>query len=187
MRVRRGQRARWPWCPITHSTRRANTEHANPSAGRRFLLRQLASSVEIYLESGSADRPHFHSVVSDIRKVYADSPDTDYRRAHIQLKRGAVYRLYGNVPSSMRWARARARAARRTAGSSRILHPRVPSFAHPATLYYGVQLYRSKGDTGRNMSDEEIPRRPNGDFELFLTATPTDQLPVRSRSCLRRA
>ena len=49
----------------------------------------------------------------------------------------------------------------------------------PATLYYGVQLYRSSGETGKNMSDDEIPRKPNGDFELFITAVKPEKLPVR--------
>jgi hypothetical protein len=105
-------------------------------------------------------------------QVYADSPDTDYRRAHIQLKRGAVYRLYGNVPSSA------CRTCRR-APTVPCIDPGCWCECAPATLYYGVQLYRAKGETGKNMSDEEIPRRPNGDFELYLTALTAEELPVR--------
>ena len=52
----------------------------------------------------------------------------------------------------------------------------------PATLYYGVQLYRSSGETGKNMSDDEIPRKPNGDFELFITAVKPEKLPVRTHT-----
>jgi len=44
--------------------------------GRRFILRMLGLSVESYIEGWDADAPHFRQAVSDIRKVFADSPDT---------------------------------------------------------------------------------------------------------------
>ena len=57
------------------------------------------------------------------------------------------------------------------------------AFQSPATLYYGVQLYRPRGLTGKNLSDEEIPRRPNGDFELYLTSLSPQELPVSIAVC----
>ena len=175
-----------------------------------------------------------------MRKTYADSPDTDYRRAHIQLKRGAIYRLFGNIPkrTSVHLAQdaaadspltcptarpplptllsapcsarpglpallcppcsARPALARSALARPALARPALPALLPPrcspppcspwpcsprlsrrsATVYYGIQLYRAKGATGNNLPDHQIPRKANGDFELYITAIPPNQLPV---------
>ena len=54
--------------------------------GRRFLLRILASAAENYIENWNPDQPHFRNTVAYNRKVFFDSPDTDYLRSNLLLK-----------------------------------------------------------------------------------------------------
>lgn len=68
--------------------------------GRRFLLRIMAMSVESYIEGWDPDAPHFRQTVSDVRKVYADSPDTDYLRSNLYLRGGRMFRIFGVIPST---------------------------------------------------------------------------------------
>jgi hypothetical protein len=66
--------------------------------GRRFLLRMLAQSVDLFVEEGDADRPRFHHAEGPTRKMFADNPDADYWRAPIRLGGGRRYLLRGRVP-----------------------------------------------------------------------------------------
>lgn len=66
--------------------------------GRRFLLRMLSASVDLFVENGDVDRPHFAHSEGPTRKMFADNPDADYWRAPISLKDGRVYRVWGRVP-----------------------------------------------------------------------------------------
>lgn len=123
--------------------------------GRRFLLRTLATSAENYIDSWNPDSPHFHSTVDVNRKVYADSPDTDYLRSVLLLKNNRRYRIWGTIP--------------------------------PTTLYFGIQLYRSKGLPGNHIPDTAIPRDSEGNFEVIVTAEDPASLPanLRNKTILR--
>lgn len=66
--------------------------------GRRFLLRMLAASVDLFVEEGDPDHPRFHHAEGPTRKMFADNPDADYWRAPIRLGEGRAYRLWGQVP-----------------------------------------------------------------------------------------
>lgn len=66
--------------------------------GRRFLLRMVSASVDLMVEEGDADHPHFHHAEGPTRKMFADNPDADYLRAPISLKDGRIYRVWGKVP-----------------------------------------------------------------------------------------
>ncbi|MEN8164189.1 MAG: DUF1214 domain-containing protein [Acidobacteriota bacterium] len=66
--------------------------------GRRFLLRMLAASVDIFVENNDVDRPTFEHAESPSRKMFADCPDTDYLSAPIATGAGRVYRLSGRIP-----------------------------------------------------------------------------------------
>jgi hypothetical protein len=69
--------------------------------GRRFLMRMLAASVETYVEQEDTVRPRFFHAEGPHRKMFADCPDADYLRAPIRLDDGAVYRLWGRIPSDV--------------------------------------------------------------------------------------
>jgi hypothetical protein len=64
--------------------------------GRRFLLRQLAHSVDMFVEHGDPDHPSFVHAEGPTRKSFADCPDADYLRATIRTD-GRTYRLRGRV------------------------------------------------------------------------------------------
>lgn len=51
----------------------------------------------------------------------------------------------------------------------------------------GIQLYRSQGLPGHNLSDENIPRNRRGEFELIVTAEDISTLPpaLRQKTILR--
>lgn len=66
--------------------------------GRRFLLRMLSQSVDMFVEQGDADHPELHHAEGPTRKMFADNPDADYLRAPIRLGEGRVYRVWGRVP-----------------------------------------------------------------------------------------
>lgn len=66
--------------------------------GRRFLLRMLSMSVDLFVEEGDADHPRFHHAEGPTRKMFADNPDADYWRAPIRLGQGRSYRVSGIVP-----------------------------------------------------------------------------------------
>ena len=65
--------------------------------GRRFLLRVLAASVDLFVEEGDVDRPRFHPAETPTRKLFADNPDCDYWRAAIRCGPGRRYRIRGRV------------------------------------------------------------------------------------------
>lgn len=65
--------------------------------GRRFLLRNLAHSLDYFVEYGDPDRPAFHHAEGPTRKSFADNPDADYLRAPIALRDGQVYRVWGRA------------------------------------------------------------------------------------------
>ncbi len=67
--------------------------------GRRFLLRTLAASIDACVEQDDFIHPTLMQAEGPTRKMFADCPDADYRRASIQLKDGAMYRIYGTVPA----------------------------------------------------------------------------------------
>lgn len=67
--------------------------------GRRFLLRMVAGSVDLFVEAGDVEAPHFHHSEGPTRKMFADNPDADYLRAPIRLGPGRVYRVWGKVPA----------------------------------------------------------------------------------------
>lgn len=67
--------------------------------GRRFLLRMLAGSVDLFVEQGDVDRPSFHHSEGPTRKMFADNPDADYLRAPIKLGGGRAYRVRGRAPA----------------------------------------------------------------------------------------
>jgi hypothetical protein len=66
--------------------------------GRRFLLRILHASVDMFVEQGDVERPAFFHAEGPHRKMFADCPDADYLRAPIQLGPGRAYRLKGRIP-----------------------------------------------------------------------------------------
>lgn len=66
--------------------------------GRRFLLRMVSASVDLFVEEGDVEAPHFHHSEGPTRKMFADNPDADYLRAPIRLGPGRVYRVWGSVP-----------------------------------------------------------------------------------------
>lgn len=66
--------------------------------GRRFLLRMVSASVDLFVEEGDVEAPHFHHSEGPTRKMFADNPDADYLRAPIRLGPGRVYRVWGKVP-----------------------------------------------------------------------------------------
>ncbi len=66
--------------------------------GRRFLLRMLSASVDLFVEEGDPDHPRFHHAEGPTRKMFADNPDADYWRAPIRLGGGRRYRIRGRVP-----------------------------------------------------------------------------------------
>lgn len=67
--------------------------------GRRFLLRQMSHSIEMFVEHGDADHPAFHHAEGPIRKQFADCPDTDYLRSAIRTDGSRTYRVWGRVPA----------------------------------------------------------------------------------------
>ncbi len=67
--------------------------------GRRFLLRMVSASVDLFVEEGDVDAPRFHHSESATRKMFADNPDADYLRAPIRLGPGRRYRVWGEVPA----------------------------------------------------------------------------------------
>ena len=67
--------------------------------GRRFLLRMISASVDLFVEEGDPDQPRFHHAEGPTRKMFADNPDADYWRAPIRLGEGRQYRLRGSVPA----------------------------------------------------------------------------------------
>lgn len=66
--------------------------------GRRFLLRMLSASVDLFVEEGDVDHPRFHHAEGPTRKMFADNPDADYWRAPLRLGEGRRYRVRGRVP-----------------------------------------------------------------------------------------
>ena len=66
--------------------------------GRRFLLRMLSASIDLFVEEGDVDRPRFHHAEGPTRKMFADNPDADYWRAPLRLGGGRRYRISGHVP-----------------------------------------------------------------------------------------
>jgi len=66
--------------------------------GRRFLLRMVSASVDLFVEQGDIDRPRFHHAEGPSRKMFADNPDADYWRAPVRLSGGRRYRISGRVP-----------------------------------------------------------------------------------------
>jgi hypothetical protein len=66
--------------------------------GRRFLLRMLTASIDLFVEQGDADRPSFHHSEGPSRKMFADCPDADYLRAPLKLGPGRAYVIRGRVP-----------------------------------------------------------------------------------------
>jgi hypothetical protein len=67
--------------------------------GRRFLLRMVSASIDLFVEEGDVEAPHFHHSEGPTRKMFADNPDADYLRAPIRLGPGRVYRVWGRVPA----------------------------------------------------------------------------------------
>ncbi len=67
--------------------------------GRRFLLRMISASVDLFVEEGDVDHPRFHHAEGPTRKMFADNPDADYWRAPVHLGAGRTYRVFGRVPS----------------------------------------------------------------------------------------
>jgi hypothetical protein len=65
--------------------------------GRRFLLRMVSASIDLFVEEGDVEAPHFHHSEGPTRKMFADNPDADYMRAPIQVGPGRVYRVWGQV------------------------------------------------------------------------------------------
>ncbi|MFZ5476438.1 MAG: sulfotransferase family protein [Myxococcota bacterium] len=66
--------------------------------GRRFLLRLVAHSTDLFVEHGDADFPAFHHAEGPTAKVFADCPDADYLRTPLRLGPGRRYRVWGRVP-----------------------------------------------------------------------------------------
>lgn len=66
--------------------------------GRRFLLRMMAASIDLFVEDGDADRPRFAHAEGPSRKMFADNPDADYWRAALRTAGGRRYRISGRVP-----------------------------------------------------------------------------------------
>jgi hypothetical protein len=66
--------------------------------GRRFLLRMISASIDVFVEQGDVDHPSFHHAEGPSRKMFADCPDADYLRAPIRLGPGRVYQIKGRVP-----------------------------------------------------------------------------------------
>lgn len=66
--------------------------------GRRFLLRMVSASLDLFVEEGDVDRPRFHHAEGPSRKMFADNPDADYWRAPLRLTEGRRYRISGRVP-----------------------------------------------------------------------------------------
>ncbi len=96
--------------------------------GRRFLMRQLAHSLDLFVENGDPDVPLLRHAEGPTRKQFADNPDTDYWRAPIgfQADSGRVYRVWGRVPAG--------------------------------TTYTGILLYRRGGQIGNRLRDVEYVR-----------------------------
>ena len=67
--------------------------------GRRFLLRMLSASIDLFVENGDVERPQFAHSEGPTRKMFADNPDADYWRAPISLREGRRYRVHGQVPA----------------------------------------------------------------------------------------
>lgn len=72
--------------------------------GRRFLLRMVSASVDLFVEEGDPDRPRFHHAEGPARKMFADNPDADYWRAPVRLGEGRSYRVHGRVPPGTTYA-----------------------------------------------------------------------------------
>ena len=72
--------------------------------GRRFLLRMLGASIDTFVEHADVEHPRFHHAEGPTRKMFADCPDTDYRRAPIRVGPGRVYRLRGRLPKGTTYA-----------------------------------------------------------------------------------
>ena len=88
---------------LLDTVRKLESEMRMPSdldalEGRRFLLRMLSASVDLFVEEGDADHPRFHHSEGPTRKMFADNPDADYWRAPISLSPGRAYRIIGTVP-----------------------------------------------------------------------------------------
>lgn len=66
--------------------------------GRRFLMRMLAASVDLFVEHGDANHPRFEHAEGPTRKMFADNPDADYWRAPIDVRGDRAYVVRGNVP-----------------------------------------------------------------------------------------
>jgi hypothetical protein len=64
----------------------------------RPTLARMAASVDLFVEEGAVETPHFHHSEGPTRKMFADCPDADYLRAPIALGPGRVYRVWGEVP-----------------------------------------------------------------------------------------
>jgi hypothetical protein len=67
--------------------------------GRRFLLRLVAGSLDLFVEANDPDRPKFVHAEGPTRKTFADNPDADYWRAAIRTADGRAYRVSGKVPA----------------------------------------------------------------------------------------
>ncbi|MFT7519128.1 MAG: hypothetical protein ACI9MC_001268 [Kiritimatiellia bacterium] len=76
-----------------------NAQDIDALEGRRFLMRMLSASVDVFTEHDDAEHPRFHHAEGPTRKMFADCPDTDYHRAPLIMGPGRVYRLTGVVPS----------------------------------------------------------------------------------------
>lgn len=67
--------------------------------GRRFLLRMLSSSVDMFVEQSDFERPVFYHSEGPHRKMFGDNPDADYLRAPVRMGPGRVYRVWGRIPA----------------------------------------------------------------------------------------
>ncbi|MES2643690.1 MAG: sulfotransferase [Myxococcota bacterium] len=110
--------------------------------GRRFLLRMVAASIDLFVEEGDVEAPHFHHSEGPTRKVFADNPDADYLRAPIRLGRDSsgaarVYRVWGTVP--------------------------------PGTQYVGMLLYKRGGMVGNRLQDFAFVQ-PGGTFDVRISS-----------------
>jgi len=65
--------------------------------GERFLLRLLAASIDRFVEHGDPERPELHFCTGPQRKMFADSPDLDIRRAAVRPVPGRSYHIRGRV------------------------------------------------------------------------------------------
>jgi hypothetical protein len=66
--------------------------------GRRFLLRMVSASLDLFVEGGDADLPELHHAEGPHRKSFADNPDADYWRANLKTSDSRAYTLWGRVP-----------------------------------------------------------------------------------------